>query len=166
MAADVSAVTYFAPIAAFLIVFLVSFAILHKSKLLGESKWVNLFVSFVIAALFISVASLRLYVQTITPWFGALLVSLFFILALLGLIGGADKTHGFLRGFFLVAAILIFLISGVVVFSDTLAPWLPGTPESFGNPVSSWVYSPPVVGAIILIVIAGAVSWALVRKDK
>ena len=43
----------------------------------------------------------------------------------MGFIGGADKTHGFLRVFFLVVAILIFLISGVVVFSDTLAPWLP-----------------------------------------
>ena len=90
--------------------------------------------SLVLAALFISVAKLRLYVQTIAPWFGALLISLFFILLLMGFIGGADKTHGFLRVFFLVVAILIFLISGVVVFSDTLAPWLPGTPESFGNP--------------------------------
>ena len=31
MVADVSAITYFAPIAAFLVVFLVAFAILHKS---------------------------------------------------------------------------------------------------------------------------------------
>ncbi|HLC54781.1 MAG TPA: hypothetical protein VJK07_04125 [Candidatus Nanoarchaeia archaeon] len=163
MVADVSAITYFAPIAAFLIVFLVAFAILHKSGLLGDSRWLNLFVSLVLAALFISVASLRLYVQTIAPWFGALLISLFFILVLMGFIGGADKTHGFLRVFFLVVAILIFLISGVVVFSDTLAPWLPGTSESFGNPVSSWLYSPQVIGAVILIVIAGAVSWALIK---
>lgn len=166
MAADVSAITYFAPIAAFLVVFLVGFAILHKSKLLGESKWVNLFVSLVIAALFVSVASLRIYVQTITPWFGALLVSLFFILVLMGVIGDAGKTHGFLRWFFLVAGLLIFLISGIVVFSGTLAPWLPGTPESFGNPVADWIYSPQVIGAVILIVIAAAVSWALVREVK
>jgi hypothetical protein len=164
MVADVSAITYFAPIAAFLVVFLVAFAILYKSELLGkEAKWLTLFVSLVIAALFISIASVRIYVQTITPWFGALLVSLFFVLILMGAIGGADKTHGFLRWFFLIAALLIFLISGIVVFSGTLAPWLPGTPESFGNPVSSWLYSAPVIGAVILIVIAGAVSWALIK---
>ena len=57
MVADVSAITYFAPIAAFLVVFLVAFAILHKSRLLGDLKWVNLFVSLVLAALFISVAA-------------------------------------------------------------------------------------------------------------
>jgi hypothetical protein len=163
MAADVSAVTYFAPIAAFLVVFLVSFAVFHKFKLLGESKWLNLFVSLIVAVLFISVASLRLYVQVITPWFGALLVSLFFMLVLLNFSGGKEAP-GWLRGFFVIGALLIFLISGIVIFSDSLAPWLPGTPESFGNPFTSWLYSPPVIGAVILIVIAAAVSWALIKK--
>jgi hypothetical protein len=103
MAADVSSITYFAPIAAFLVVFLVSFAVFHKFKLLGESKWVSLFVSLVVAVLFISVASLRLYVQLITPWFGALLVSLFFMLVLMHFSGGKEAP-GWLRGFFVVGA--------------------------------------------------------------
>ena len=38
MPADISAITYFAPIAAFLIVFAVVFAVLIKTKILGEHK--------------------------------------------------------------------------------------------------------------------------------
>ncbi|HLC53212.1 MAG TPA: hypothetical protein VJK03_01595 [Candidatus Nanoarchaeia archaeon] len=164
MAADVSAITYFAPIAAFFVVFLVVFAVLFKSRMLGESKWLGLFVSFVIAALFVSAAGVRRYVEVITPWFGALLVSLFFILVLLGLIG--VKHEGLSKGLgiiFLIVAILVFLISGIVVFSDTLAPWLPGSPESYGNPVSDVIYSPPVIGAVVLIILAALVSIVLVK---
>lgn len=161
---DVSAITYFAPILAFFVVFLVVFAVLYKSKIIGESKWVILFVSFVIASLFISAAGVRRYVEVVTPWFGALLVSLFFLLVLIGLVGGkAESLQGGLRTFFVIVGILIFLISGVVVFSDTLAPWLPGSAESYGNPVSYWLYSPPAIGALLLLIITAAVSWVLMK---
>ena len=164
MAADVSAVTYFAPIAAFFVVFIVVFAVIYKSKILGESKWLGLFASLMVAALFVSAAGVRRYVEVITPWFGALLVSLFFIMILLGLIGA--KHEGALKGLgivFLIVAVLVFLISGIVVFSDTLAPWLPGTQESYGNPVSHLIYSPPVIGAVVLIILAALVSIVLVK---
>lgn len=162
--ADVSSITYFAPIAAFFVVFLVVFAVLHKAKILGESKWLNLFASFIVAALFISAAGVRRYVEVITPWFGALIVSLFFILILMGFVG--VKSDGFNKGlgiFFLIAAVLAFLISGVVVFSGSLAQWLPGTPESLGNPVADVLYSPPVIGGLVLVVLTALVSWVLVK---
>ncbi len=164
MPADVSAVTYFAPILAFFVVFLVVFAVLYKSKLLGESKWAMLFISLVIAALFVSAAGVRRYVETVTPWFGALLVSLFFLMVILGLIG--SKAEGFHKGLgmlFVIIALIVFFISGVVVFSDTLAPYLPGSPE-FGTAPGAWfLYSPPVIGAVLLILLAGVVSWVLIK---
>jgi|SRR3989344_4579978 len=163
MAVELTAFTYLAPIMAFLIVFLVSFAVLFKSQLLGESKWGLLFVSFVIASLFVSAAGLRTYVETVTPWFGALLVSLFFLLVLVGFVGG--KTDGAittLRWVFLIGALLVFLISGVVVFSDSIGGYLPGYSYE-GNLVTDWLYSGPVVGAILLIIITAAASWVLVK---
>ena len=65
MAADLSAITYFAPIAAFLLVFIVIFAVLIKTRLLGTNKWMLIFLAFLIASIFISVAGARQYIQTI-----------------------------------------------------------------------------------------------------
>lgn len=165
MAADVSAVTYFAPIAAFLIVFVLSFAVLWKLKFLGDSKWVLVFVSFLLASLFVSVASVRHYVETVTPWFTALLVSLFFILVLMGFAGvKSDKTVHNIGIIFVILAFLVFLVSGVMVFSDSLAPYLPGTSYE-GNTFTEWLYSSSVIGAIVLIVISSVVAWVLVKTS-
>ena len=159
---DVSFVTYFAPILAFFVVFLVVFAVLHKSEVLGKSKWVSLFASFVIASLFISAASARRYVETLAPWFGALLVSLFFLLVIIGLFGGKIGDFKGLRIFFVIAALAIFLISGIVVFSDSLGEYLPGA-SYVGTPLTNWLYSPAVVGAVLLLALTAVVSWVLVK---
>ena len=70
MAVDISLIQDFLPILSFLLIFAVVFALLAKYKLLGEeSKFLNLFVSFLIAAIFVSLTSARDYVLAITPWF-------------------------------------------------------------------------------------------------
>ena len=84
---DVSGISYFAPLLAFLVVFVIVFALLNKTKLLGENAFIQLFVSFVIGTIFVSAAGVRNYVLVITPWFGALVVSLFFILFIIGFVG-------------------------------------------------------------------------------
>ena len=82
---------------------------------------------------------------------------------LVGFVGG--KTDGAittLRWVFLIGALLVFLISGVVVFSDSIGGYLPGYSYE-GNLVTDWLYSGPVVGAILLIIITAAASWVLVK---
>ena len=168
--ADLSGVAFFAPIAAFLLVFLVSFAIFHKTGVLGESKWLNLFISFIIATLFVSFAGGRVYVQTIIPWIAIALICLVFLLAILGFIG---KDVDFMKKgvgiAFIIILGVIFLISAFFVFSEVLVRYLPG--PTFGQGASpderyflSWLYSPRIAGAILLIIISALVSWILVKK--
>jgi len=172
MPADLSAITYFAPIAAFLIVFIVLFAVLTKTKLLGDNKWVVLFVSFLIASIFVSVAGARQYIQTIIPWFAVLIVSLFLILILVGFIG---KPAAFLnKGVgvaFVILLAIAFLISGFMIFSNVLVSYLPGpgfgTGDNFEATIAlDWLYSPRVAGAILLILISAGVSWILVKAKS
>lgn len=164
MVADVSFLTYFAPIAAFLLVFLVCALVFLKLKVLGDNKFMAVFVSLLIAALFVSFGSVRRYVEVITPWFAVLLISLFFLLMLIGLSGKVPE--GFQKG---IGVILVlgflaaFVISGIMVFSNELGPWLPGSIESVGNPFYDWLFTPPVMGAVILIVLASLVSWVLIK---
>jgi len=168
MAADISAITYFAPIAAFLIVFIISFAIFWKIKILGDSQFVNIFVSFLIAAIFVATAGARQYVQVIIPWIAILLVALVFVLAITGFIG---KEVAFTKGIgiaFLILFGLVFLISAFVVFSNLIVGYLPGPLFGWNTDPNttyalSWLYSPRVAGAILLVIISAIVSWILVK---
>lgn len=169
MPADLSSFTYFVPIAAFLIVFLVVFSVLFKIKHLGDNKWFLLFISFLIASVFIATAGAVRYIGTIVPWFAVLIVSLAFILAITGFVGKPSEFMNKGIGIaFVIAAALVFLLSGFFIFSHLITGYLPG--PFFGRntdpaviPFLSWLYSPRVAGAVLLIIISAVVSWVLVK---
>lgn len=170
MVADLSAFAFLAPVWVFLAVFIVIYALLAKTQILGDEKWLNLFISFVIATIFISAGSVQQYVSTIIPWLAVLIISLFFILLLVGFIGkDATWMHKSIGAVVVILAIVIFVISGVKVFYTSLAPYLPGS-YSYGTGVnpeatvfSNFFFSGPVFGAIILLILSGIVSWVLVK---
>ena len=60
------------------------YAILAKTKLLGESNFVNLFLSFIFATIFVTFSPGVDYVTTITPWFVILIISLLFVMMIIG----------------------------------------------------------------------------------
>jgi len=172
MAADLSSFVYFGPVLAFLAVFGIMVAILHKTKLLHDKPPVNIFVAFVIATIFITAASARQLVLDVVPWFAVLLIALFMIMFLVGFMSKTDAVMG--KGIawvFVVLLIIVFVVSGVKVFSNSLAPYLPSATYedvSYGDPTLvnffSWVYSPRVKGFFLLIGVAALVTWLLVRK--
>ena len=111
MAADVSSFVYFAPVLVFLVVFAIMVALLHKTKLLGENMYLQIFFSFVIATIFITASSVKQLVLNVIPWFAVLLIALFLIMALLGFMGKTDigKSRG-LSWVFIILLILVFLV--------------------------------------------------------
>ncbi len=161
MAVDITWIGYFMPLLAFLIVFVILFALLNKTKLLGEHLLVQLFVSFLVATIFVSAGGVRDYVLTITPWFAVLVISLFFLLFIIGFVG---KPSEFMEKGIGIAAVLIlviiFLISGFFVFSEIVSPYLPG-----GGRVEA-IYSSRAIGALLLLGISAIVSFVLVRQVK
>src|SRR3972149_8335366 len=107
---DLSLFQNYLPILSFLLVFTVVFAVLAKSKILGESKFVNLFVSFLVSTIFVSFTGARDYVNLVTPWFGVFIVISLFILALVGFSGKIPE--GFTKGLgaiLVVALLVVFL---------------------------------------------------------
>jgi hypothetical protein len=168
MALDLSAFAYFAPIFSFLLVFVVSYAILLKFKLLGDDlpKAVVTFVAFVIATLFISVGSVQTYVTTIVPWFAVFLISLFFLLTVMSFASVSDGMKKGVGVIFVVGLLVAFLVSGIVVFSDSLGPYLPFNSHYTGNYFTDWLYSSRVLGTLFLLAVAGVVSWFLAKTKK
>lgn len=174
MAADVSSFIYFSPVLVFLVVFGIMVALLHKTKLLHDNLTVNIFVSFVVAAIFITASSAGEVLLNVIPWFAVLLIALFLIMALVSFIGDDAKKSIMGKGMgwvFVVLLIIVFLVSGIKVFSNSLAPYWPtatyeevagGDPQLVG--FFAWLYSPQVKGFFLLVGVAALVTWLLVRK--
>lgn len=172
MALNYEWIGYFMPIFSFLFVFVVVYAILVKSKILGESAFINSFVSFIFAIIFVSFSpSISIdYVQTIIPWVAILIICLFFVLVMVGF--SQKDMDGFMKPglawVFIILLAIVFLVSAIVVFNPVLRPYLPGQPdtggESFLLSVKYFIYSEKILGALLLVIVAAVTSWILTKK--
>lgn len=163
---DLSAFEYILPLLSFLVVFIVCFFALHKTKVI-DNKFIASLLSFIVSIIFVSAVGPRNYVLTIIPWFAVAIVGLFLIMALSGFFT-KDFPSKAVGVTFVVILALIFIVSAFFVFFNYIGPYLPGAMNTGGsNPavfnVLSWLYSPKVAGALLLIGIGAVASWILVK---
>ncbi len=152
MAASLSVIGYFMPIFAFLLVFIVVYALLAKTKVLGESPAVMLFISFILSSFFIVEVSLVDFVQFSSAWFGVIVVGLFFLIVILAFVPGIKIGEFFGKGnwfawVLLGGMILFFIFSSAYIFN-----WV----VNWGL-IQSW-FSTDWFGMILLLIIAAVVS--------
>jgi hypothetical protein len=157
---------YFTSILTFLLVFTLVYAVLSKTKILGENASLHAFISFIIAIIFILAPSARLYTLTVTPWVVVFLISLFFCLLLISFVHGniedVVKNSAVLTILVLVL-LAIFLISGIHVFGPLIKGYF--SQVGFSLSESRDVVANPNVLALILIFIIGAVlAWWFSKK--
>ncbi len=166
MALDISGLSFFMPVFSFLFVFLIVYALLAKFKILGESKLINVLISLIVAIIFMSFSSLKLYVQTIIPWFVVLLVVVFLVL-ILGFFTSKDwSPKSWLAWIIVIVLLAIFLLSAIKVFNPVFHPDL-GIASGEGTSMLEQVkgyFDGGVFGSILLVVIAGIVAWVVTRK--
>lgn len=156
----VGSISYFLPIFAFLLVFIVIFAILKRSVVLGENDGVNLFISFILASFFIVESQLVDYVAFTSSWVGVFVVILFFLLLTIAVLPGKDPfeflgKNNWFRWVVMVLMIVFFIIASSYIFN-----WAVNWDYFWDKTDSDWF------GFILLIVIGGAVSWILTRGNK
>jgi hypothetical protein len=156
--ASISAIGYFMPIFAFLLVFIVIYAILVKTKVLGESPAVMLFISFILSSFFIVEASLVEFNQFSSAWFGTIVVSLFFLVIVLAFIPDIKLGEFFGKGnwfawVLLIGMLLFFVFSSAYVF-NWVVNW---------DMINNWL-GDGWFGFVLLLAIAAIVSWVLTKK--
>lgn len=168
---DISGLNFFMPIFSFLFVFVIIYALLVKTKVLGGSGFVNVLISFIISIVFMSISSLELYVRTILPWFVVLVVIVFLILMLVGFsTGSLDKILKSKFSWIIVGLlVVVFLVSAIKVFNPILHPDLIITSAEQGSPglmvqAREFFSSSSVMGSFLLLIIAGIVAWVLTKK--
>jgi len=153
------------PVFSFLFVFVVVFAILAKTRILGEGG-VNLLISFIMAIIFMNFSSLELYVRTILPWFITLLVILFFVLLVAGFsTKSIDKmmTPAF-AWVVVIIVLVVFLIAAIRVFNPVFHPdygLVSGEKPEVISQAMTWLFGSQVSGSILLLVVGAIVAWVL-----
>jgi len=153
------------PIMAFLFVFLVTYALLAKTRILGGNTFIHFFVSFIIAIVFALSPSATEYTVMTIPWIAVLLVALFSILLTFALVKGniEDLVKSPIVGIILVIVVLIiFLVSALNVFGPFFAQYAPGPQQKPG--IISFLINPSVLGGVILLIIAAIASYVLTKK--
>jgi len=153
-ALDVSGFETLLPIFGFLLVFIIVYSVVNKTKIIWESKFVQLLAAFIISIVFVLAVQPREYIIGIIPWFAVLLVVSFLILAMTGFIGGLEPMAKGIGKGLVVLLLVIFLILAYFVFSSIFQPFVSEVKD----------LSPKVLGAIVLLVISAVVSWVLVKS--
>lgn len=152
---SVSAIGYFAPVFAFLLVFIVIYALLKQTKILGGNEAIMLFVSFILAAFFIVEVNLVEFVQFSSAWFGTFVIGIFFLLVVLAFIPGIKigeflGKNDWFAWSILAIVVVFFIISAAYVFNWAI---------NWGM-FKDW-FSSDWFGMILLLVIAAIVSWKI-----
>jgi hypothetical protein len=172
MAIDISGLNFFMPVFLFLLAFIILYAILAKTKILGENNYILLFVSFILTSVFMSVSSLKLYLGTIIPWMVIMVVIVFLLLVLAGISFKKldDVMSKRFSWAFLIILIVIFAIAAIYVFNPVLDPDLivaSGSGDtSLMDQLRDYFGGSTVAGTILLIIVAAVVAWVITKKAK
>lgn len=140
----------------FLLVFVLVFAILQKSHILGEGKpQIDALVSFAIAAMAIIVPAARNFIVTLMPWLAVGLSVILVFLLLYGLVANGDWNAKWLKIVFGVLSGLFVI--GVVIYAggfwDNLRDFFSG---GFGGEVWSNIILFVIIIAAVLVVTLSA----------
>lgn len=156
------------PILAFVLVFVIIYAVLKKTGIFGESNFIYSIIALVMSLIFIITPLARQYTLTTTPVLVVFLVCTFFILFIVGFVHGGltdIMKNPRIAQVALVVILLIFFFTAISVFGPSLskfAPWNSGeglTPSESG--FKNFIFHPSVLGVIALFIVAALTAWAM-----
>lgn len=155
--ASIESINYFLPIFSFLLVFIVVFAILQKTKVLGDNNGVSLFISLILATFFVVNVKMIDFVQFSSSWFVVFIICVLFILMFLGFVG-KDYLKVFAENKRLATGFIVILIGAFIYSAAKVFNWVFNWDK-----IQDWFYT-DWFGMILLFVVAGVVAWVLSKK--
>lgn len=170
-AINITGLFFFMPIFSFFLVSTIVYAILIKTKILGDSQFVNLSISLIMGIIFMSFSSIDLYVQTIVPWFVLFLVIVFFVLVVAGFATkDLEKIMTTKFAWALIAILLvIFLIAAIRVFNPIFHQGLFLTSGTDGgttmmSQIFNFLRTSSYAGSVLLILVTLVFAWLVTRS--
>ena len=156
MVVSLAAINTIMPVISFLFIFILIYALLVKTEVVGKNNWVSLFLSLIIASFFIVNVNLVEFTQTNVSWFVVFMVCLFMIIFMLSFVGDTAKNffvqNNKVAGVLVALVIILFIVSSSYTFNWAVN-W---------DLIESW-FDKDWFGMAILIVVAAVVSFVLTK---
>lgn len=152
---DIAGLAQFSSIFVFIFVWLVVYAILTYSKMLGDNKAIHVIIGLVIALLVLFSPIATGTIEYIAPWFALVFVFVIFASIALKSFGATGiESLGSLR-IVTVIVILLVLIVGALSYvrQQITVPGENGTSVDYGK-TTTVLFHPKVLGVIFVMIIA------------
>ena len=163
---DVSVLSYFTPVFIFLAVWVMFYAVLQKTQILGKNQGLSALLSFCIAFLFIITATASKLVEILLPWLGILVVIAMAAILLFMFMGVSGETIAKTIGGNAWTIVIVLIILLVIALTQVFGPSIKElTQESaeegdFMKSIGSILFHPSILGMFLILVIASlAVKW-------
>ncbi len=162
---DIGLLNYFAPAFAFILVLIIIWAILEKTKLFGANKAVHWIISLCMATMVVLVPGLTDVIQIITPWFVVLFIFLTLLILIFLFMGVKGDTIAGVFGknqFIIWVVVLVSLgIVGyamVQVYGDAINNLTsPEDEDNLNAQLGQILFHPKIMGMVLILGIAGLI---------
>ena len=155
---------YFMPVFIFILVFVILYAILDKTGMLGKNKALNIILSFIVAlTVLFSGASMDL-INFVTPWFAVILVvSVIAVLVLsFAVKKGGDLDLRPVPVLAMIFAGIVLIVGITQVFGPVFTPYAEGADP--GWTALRTLFHPRLLGAFLILFVASIIIKEIVEK--
>ena len=178
---QIGLLNYFAIIFPALLIFFLVFAVLQKTKILGDGKTaVNAIIAIALAFILILSKDLVKIINFMTPWFVIVFIFLILLLVIFKIMGASDSTIADLLAnnkgiqWVLVLIGVVILIASIAhVYGEKLLPVTEDgelgleegeQPSKFSSNVFKVLFNPLMLGMMFILVLAIAAIGLLTRE--
>ena len=183
---DIGLAQHFSVIFPMLLVFVIIFALLEKSKMLGDNKGLHSLIAFSIAMMMLFVPGVTQVISIMAPWFVLIfLLVIFFVMIMLAIGMKWEVFAGYMSGwetphwFLLIIALIIFIGALGSVYGSSMLPYSGANAQvntsaggttgmttdtgDFNSNVGRVIFHPKTIGLVFLLLV-GSLTIRLLSK--
>lgn len=165
---DVSGLEHFASFFVFLFVWLVVYALLQSTAVIGKNQGINVIIGLIIGLLVLFSPIATGVIQYVSPWFGVVFIFAIFAILALKIMGAtnADMASSNIKAIVGIVVILIFIVGALSYIRDEMT--LPGENETSVDysKSTSIIFHPTILGAVFILIIAVFAIALLAAKQR
>ena len=158
--ANLGFIGFFLPIFAFLLVFIVIYALLQKTKVLGDNPAVSIFISFIMASFFIVDVQLVDFVTLTSTWSAVFIICFFLLFLILAFVPGETPLAFLSNKNWFSWVVLAFMLIFFIISSSYIFNWVINWDYIWSGADTEWF------GFVLLVIIGAVVSFVLTRGAK
>lgn len=165
---DIGLFQYFNVIFSVLLIFAILFALLHKTNILGKNATINAIVAVAIALMCLLSETVIDLINFVAPWFVLVFIFVILLLLVYQMLGATEKDiFGALKSeksiqWAVFGVALLILVAGIahvwgaemLTYTQSSAEDTVGEADAYEQNILSALFSPKVLGLIVIFLIA------------